>query len=695
MEQPDLHNPEFYINRELSLLAFNQRVLRQAKDTSVPLLERLRFLFIASHNLDEFFEVRVAAVKQHLALNHPYTHSSNAGISAEETLAQISRFSHEIVSEIYHMLRNILGPELRAEGIDFLDSAQWSHPQKKWIKDFFENEVLPVVSPIALDIAHPFPRLINKSLNFIVTLEGKDGFGRTSGLAIVHAPRSIPRAILLPTTLAKPTQFIFLTDVIYQHVQDLFPGMKVTGCYQFRITRNSDLLFDEESVDDLASALKIRLLDRRYGTAVRLEITDQCPMELAQYLLEKHELKEHEMYRVDGPVNLNRYMSILNLIDRPDLFYPAYTPGIPKILKKKRYLFNAISSEDILLHHPYQSFQPVIDLIRQATLDEHVIAIKQTLYRTGVESEMVQALVDAARAGKEVTAVVELRARFEEASNIELATRLQEAGVLVVYGIVGFKTHAKMMLIVRREEDGLQRYAHLGTGNYHSNTAKQYTDIGYLTKNIDICMDVQLLFHQLTGMGKPQKTTTLLQAPFALFDTLIALIEKEIEFAKQGKHAHIIMRANGLTDEKIIRALYRASMAGVQIDLIIRGICCLRPGIPGVSDHIRVRSVVGRFLEHSRIYYFHNNGKEVLYASSADLMERNLYHRIEVCFPITTEKMIKRVKYECLDLYLEDNCDAWHLLSDGTYEKVTQTSAPLCAQKILLEDLTENVEKPS
>jgi len=684
-----LDQPDFYLNRELSMLAFNERVLRQAQNLQVPLLERLRFLFIVSRNLDEFFEVRVASLKQHMALGRTYAHANMAGMSARETLEKISQYAHEIVNSLYSTLQE-LGPELRKKGIKFWEPSLWNAEQKKWIQDFFEHEVLPVVSPIALDIAHPFPRLVNKSLNFIVTLEGKDAFDRTSGLAIVHAPRSIPRAIPWPSHLCESSgQFVFLTDVIYTHVQDLFPGMKVTGCYQFRITRNSDFLLDERGIEDLASALKTRLLERRYGTAVRLEITDKCPLELAQFLLEKHQLQESEMYRVNGPVNLSRYMNLLSLIHRPDLCYPPYTPGLVHILKKTSSLFEAISKEDILLFHPYQSFEPVIDLIRQAALDEQVVAIKQTLYRTTSESEMVQALVDAAIAGKEVTAVVELRARFDEASNIALATRLQAAGVLVVYGIVGFKTHAKMTLVVRREENTLCRYVHLGTGNYHVSTTKQYTDLSFLTKDPDIGNDVQLLFHQLTGMGKAQKTKKLLHSPFTLFDTFIALIEEEIRQAKKGGKAHIIMRSNGLTDEKIIQALYRASMAGVRVDLIIRGICCLKPGIKGISEHIHVRSVVGRFLEHARVYYFYHGGEEIIYAGSADLMERNIHYRIEVCFPILNPSLAQRVKEESLMLYLEDNCEAWALHQDGHYERVSSQKKKICAQQILLKTLAK------
>ncbi len=692
MGDQDLNNPDFYINRELSLLSFHYRVLRQAQDVSIPLLERLRFLFIASSNLDEFFEVRAANVKQHIILNRPYAHLSFAGLSPEQTLKQISAKAHEIVEEIYTVLNGTLVPALSEEGIKALLHSKWNDEQSKWVKQFFEKEILPVVSPIALDIAHPFPRLVNKSLNFIVTLEGRDAFGRTSGLAIVHAPRTIPRAIPLPKEICgNDTHFILLNDVIYAHVNDLFPGMKVTGCYQFRVTRNSDLLLDDDDeVEDLALALKTGLLERRYGNAVRLEITDRCPMELADYLLEKHGLNKYELYQVNGPVNLSRYTMILKLIDRPDLCFSPFNPGLPNMLKKKNNIFEAMRNEDILLHHPYHSFEPVIDLIRQATIDPKVVAIKQTLYRTGVESKMVGALADAARAGKEVTAVIELRARFDEASNIELATGLQEAGVLVVYGVVGFKTHAKMTLIVRRESNGLRRYVHLGTGNYHASTARQYSDLGYLTNDEDIGNDVQQLFHQLTGMGKPTKTKKLIYSPFKLYDAIIKHINDEAKQAAKGKKSRIILRMNGLTDGKVIQALYKASNAGVKIDLIVRSICSLRPGVKNLSENIKVRSIVGRFLEHSRVFYFYNGGKEKIYASSADLMERNLYHRVEVCFPILDQTLARRVKRECLMLHLKDNTESWRLDNDGEFHKIENDKVKVSAQGTLLQELSDN-----
>ncbi len=689
MNETNLDNTDYYINRELSLLNFNWRVLAQAQDQSLPLLERLKFLFICSGNLDEFFEVRVAGLKQQIAFNS--THMGPDGLTPQAILNEISLRAHELVEEQYKLLNEDLRPKLREQGLRFLQKEEWTDAQREWVKNYFHNEILPVISPIALDIAHPFPRLVNKSLNFIVTVEGKDDFGRSSGLAIVHAPRSIPRVTPLPNgSDEQQKDFVFLTSIIKAHVGDLFPGMTVTGCYQFRVTRNSDLLLDEDEIEDLALALKTGLLTRRYGNAVRLEIAAECPQELADYLLQKHNLNESELYRVDGPVNLSRFMMFLKLVDRPDLRFTPFTPGLPEVLRRRNNLFEVMREHDILLHHPYQSFEPVIDLIRQATVDPDVLAIKQTLYRTGAGSKMVLALADAARAGKEVTAVIELRARFDEAFNIELATRLQEAGALVVYGVVGYKTHAKMTLIVRREKNILQRYVHLGTGNYHARTAREYTDIGLLTSNIDIGNDVQLLFQQLTSMGKALKTKQLLHSPFILSKTLLSLIEDEIKLAKTGKPARIIAKMNALTDPQIIQALYRASQAGVQIDLIIRGICCLRPGIPGVSENIHVRSIVGRFLEHSRIFYFHHEGKQMLYCGSADWMERNLYHRVEVCFPIKDKQLKKAIIEDFLALYLDDNLDAWILQKDGSYRRNKQTKAnSLSAQKALLTKLAD------
>ena len=655
-------------NRELSLIEFHERVLLLSQDPDIPLLNRLRLLLITSRNLDEFFEVRVSVIKQRIAFNE---HSKGLdGLSAGEALHKIYEKTHELVANMYHILHKELIPALAKEHILLVAEKEWTKNERLWAKNYFNNEVLPIISPIAIDMAHPFPNLANKSLNFIVKLEGKDAFKRRGELAIIHVPRSIPRVVQVPNNDSSRQSYCLLIFIIKAFAGALFPGMKVKGCYQFRITRNSDLALEKEEIDDLAIALRSSLLSRHFGNAVRLEVTHDCPDEIADYLLMKHNLKQEEMYRIEGPVNLSRYMMMLNLIQRPDLTFKPFNPSIPTILQKKSDVFAAIRKQDILLHYPFQSFESFLELIRQAKNDPQVVAIKQTLYRTGVESKTVKALIDAARAGIEVTAVIELRARFDEASNLALANSLQEAGALVVYGIVGYKTHAKMCLIVRREEGKLKRYVHLGTGNYHAKTAKEYTDYGLLTYDQDIGHDVHQIFQQLTGICKKVETKKLLYSPFSLHKTLLALINKEKEQAKKGKPARIIAKMNGLTDATIIQVLYDASNAGVKIDLIVRGICCLRPKLKNYSENIRVISTVGRFLEHSRVFYFYQGGKERLYLSSADWMERNFYHRIETCFPIDDKDIINRILQD-LNVYLMDNSSAWELQADGHYKKRT------------------------
>ncbi|RMF16849.1 MAG: polyphosphate kinase 1 [Gammaproteobacteria bacterium] len=665
---PDLTSPELYFNRELSHLQFNVRVLNQVEDESHPLLNRLMFACIFSSNMDEFFEIRVAGLKQQIKYGRESIGPD--GMAPQQVLEQIAAEAHVHVERQYALLNDVLLPALEAEGIHFLRRSEWTEAQRAWIENYFENEVRPVINPIGLDPSHPFPRLVNKSLNFITELEGKDAFGRENGLAIVPAPRSLPRLVKLPEEVAENgTCLVFLSSIIHEFAEQLFPGMTVKGMYQFRITRNADLVLEEDDMEDLAQALRGELLSRRFGDAVRLEIADNCPQELEQFLLDEFGLKPHECYRVAGPVNLARLMAVPGLVNRPDLLYPAFTPGLPPGLKQKDSLFGQIARQDFLLLHPYQSFSPVVDLLRQAARDPDVLAIRQTLYRTGSNSEIVAALVDAARRGKEVTAVIELRARFDEESNLELASRLQEAGVIVVYGVVGYKTHCKLIHIVRREKGKLKGYAHLGTGNYHAGNARLYTDYSLLTADKTICEDVNRIFQQLTGMSKVMKIRKLLHAPFTLHSGLIRKIEREAEHAQRGKPAFIRVKVNSLTEPKIIQALYRASQAGVQIDLIVRGICCLRPGVPGVSENIRVRSVVGRFLEHTRVYWFHNDGKDEVYCSSADWMVRNLLRRVEVGFPVEDKKLSERIQVE-LEAHLKDNQLSWMLHEDGLYEKL-------------------------
>jgi polyphosphate kinase len=688
MDSPDLRQPELYLNRELSLLAFNRRVLEQAKDESTPLLERLRFLCISSSNLDEFFEIRVAGLMQQAAMSSVQAGPDN--IMPHDLLGQISVQAHELVDEQYRVLNDVLLPALEQEDIRFVKRQEWSETQAAWVKNYFEHALLPILSPIGLDPAHPFPRILNKSLNFIIALKGKDAFGRTSRMAIVQAPRALPRLIKLPVECGSgPNDFVFLSSIIHDHVAGLFPGMKVQGCYQFRVTRNSDLFVDTEEVDDLLRALEGELPSRRYGDEVRLEVADNCPPEVSQFLLDQFELDQHDLYTVNGPVNLIRLMNLPDKVDRSDLTFPSFTPGLPQRLSLAGNIFQAIRKGDILLHHPFESFLPVIDFLKQAAVDPKVLAIKQTLYRTGPDSAVVDALVQAARAGKEVTVVVELRARFDEEENIALANRLQEAGAHVVYGVVGYKTHAKMILVVRREDDELKHYVHLGTGNYHARTARIYTDYGLLTSDPVLGEDVHKLFLQLTSLGRGNKLGKLLQSPFTLQAGMIERIERETENARNGKPARIIAKMNALVEQNIIRALYAASRAGVEIDLIVRGICCLRPGVPGVSDNIRVRSIIGRFLEHTRIFYFLNDGSEEIFGSSADWMDRNLYRRVETCFPVDDKKLRERMITE-LKYYLDDNVQTWLLQSDGSYLRVTPgEDQAVSAQLRLMQELAK------
>jgi polyphosphate kinase len=692
--EPPLEDPALFINRELSLLEFNDRVLQLARDESNPLLERLRFLTISTSNLDEFFEIRVAGVIEHLA--YDVALQSADGLTPRALLAQISERTHALVEEQYRVLNEEILPELEEEGIHLLRRSHWTPEQTRWIADYFEREVLPILTPVGLDPAHPFPRIANKTLNFIVSLQGKDAFGRLSRAAVVQAPRLLPRVIALPPRPhSRDRDFVLLSSVIHANVDALFPGMVVESCSQFRVTRNSDLFVDEEEVDDLLNALKGQLDRRRFAVPARLEVAENCPKDMEEFLLHQFELGESDLYRVNGPVNLHRLGELHSLIDRPDLKYRSFLPGTPRALEEGT-VFSAIRRGDILLHHPYQSFAPVIEMIRAAATDPQVLAIKQTIYRTGTDSELLEPLVEAAKAGKEVTAVIELRARFDEAANIEIATRLQEAGAKVVYGVFGYKSHAKMLLIVRREGEELRRYVHLGTGNYHPGTARAYTDFGYLSCDPDLGADVHELFQQLTGLGQATGLRTLVQSPFRLHDEMLGRIRGEIEAAEAGEPARIIARMNSLIEPQIIRELYRASRAGVEIDLIVRGPCALRPGVPGVSENIRVRSILGRFLEHSRVFGFHAGGEEVVYLSSADWMPRNFFRRVEIAFPIREPRLKRRVLEESLLLYLQDSRDAWELTSDGSYLRVGEPkvgearSEPASSQQGLLELLQDS-----
>jgi polyphosphate kinase len=678
--------PDHFINRELSLLAFNRRVLAQATDTSIPLLERLRFLCIVSSNLDEFFEVRVAGVKEQIKMHGQMTGPD--GLSAPEVYRRLSVEAHTLVAEQYALLNDDILPALAAEGIVFIKRSQWTPAQAEWIRNYFINDVMPVLTPIGLDPSHPFPRVLNKSLNFAVELEGIDAFGRNSGAAIVQAPRALPRVIQLPAEIsAHPYSFVFLSSILHQHVTELFAGMEVLGCYQFRATRNSDLFVDEEEVKNLRTALQGELPQRHFGDAVRLEIADNCSDVMADFLLRQFGLNDSDLYRVPGIVNLVRLNSVPDKVDRPDLKFAPFRPGLPKVLTKRFDIFESIRKQDILLHHPYQSFEPVIQLLQQAADDPHVVAIRMTVYRTGTGSVLMEHLLRAAQKGKEVTVVVELMARFDEEANMSIAARLEEVGAHVVYGVVGYKTHAKMLLVLRREESGYRRYVHLGTGNYHPGTTRFYTDFGLLTCNPSISDDVHEVFKQLTGLGKAGTLTHLWQAPFTLHRSMIASIESEMEAVKAGRKGRIIAKMNSLLEPEIIEALYAASQAGVVIDLIVRGVCALRPGVPGLSENIRVRSVIGRFLEHHRIYYFYAEGSEEVYLSSADWMERNFFRRIEIGFPVLNPSLKRRVLKEGLRAYLADTKQAWTMDSDGRYSVPKSRKQSICAQDLLLSEL--------
>ena len=688
------HNPlkprfptENYLNRELGLLAFNRRVLAQAEDERMPLLERLRFLCIVSSNLDEFFEIRVSGLKEQIRANTPVV--TTDGKTAQEAFRLVSAEAHAIVAEQYQQLNEVILPALAEQGIRFLRRSGWNEAQREWIREYFHREMVPVLTPIGLDPSHPFPRVLNKSLNFAIELEGKDAFGRSSNAAIVQAPRVLPRVIRLPEELAGCEYgFVFLSSILHEFVGELFTGMTVLGCYQFRATRNSDLFVDEEEVTNLRTKLQGELPQRHFGNAVRLEVANNCSEAMTEFLLAQFELKPADLYRVNGPVNLVRLMQVPDWVDRPDMKFRPFAPGTPKPLGKGANIFDSIRKNDILLHHPYQSFAPVIEFLSQAATDPAVVAIKMTVYRTGTDSVLMESLIRAAQNGKEVTVVVELMARFDEEANIGWATKLEQVGAHVVYGVVGYKTHAKALLIVRREEGGLKRYAHLGTGNYHPRTARLYTDFGLMTANDEVTRDVSEVFKQLTGLGQARTLKHLWQAPFTLHPNVVAGIQGEAEIARSGGKARIVAKMNSLVEPEVIDALYQASQAGVDIDLIVRGVCMLRPGVPGLSENIRVRSIIGRFLEHHRIFYFLAGGKETVYLSSADWMERNFFKRIELAFPILDPKLKKRVITEGLKFYLADNQQGWEMNSQGVYQRRRSTrSKPHNAQGELMVNL--------
>jgi polyphosphate kinase len=685
----DLRRPELYLNRELAALEFNRRILELASDAAIPPLERLRFLCLSCTSLDKFFEISVGGLKERMERGASYLRRD--GLGPEATLAGIAHTAREIVAEQYHVFNESLGPALSEHGVRFLPRGDWNRAQARWARRFFSADVLPVLTPIGLDPAHPFPRILNKSLNFVVELSGTDSFGRDAPLAVVQAPRSLARIIRIPPELEAtgPDDFVFLSSIIHAFVGELFPGLETRGCHQFRVTRNSDLLVDDEEAEDLLRAVEGELASRRYGDEVRLEVAQGCPQHLLRFLLNRFGLGDDDLYQVNGPVNLNRLSQVIDLVARPDLKYPPFVPGRPPALGKAKGVLAAMRRGDVLLHHPYQGFGPVVELLREAATDPAVLAVKQTLYRTGPHSPVVDALVDAARAGKEVTVVVELMARFDEAENIALAARLQEAGAQVVYGVVGYKTHAKMLLIVRRENARLKRYVHLGTGNYHPETARLYADYGLLTCNSRIGRDVHRALMLLTSPGARPKTRALCIAPLDLHERILALIHRETAHAAAGRPARIVAKMNALTEPEVIEALYAASVAGVQIDLVVRGVCCLKPGLPGVSENIRVRSLVGRFLEHARVYLFENGGAFEVWLSSADWMERNFFTRVETCFPVTRAALKRRLADD-LALELRDNRQAWQMQPDGAWMRVhAGAEPPVSAQEARLAMLAQ------
>jgi polyphosphate kinase len=672
-----------FLDRELSMLAFNWRVLLQAENEDMPVLERLRFLCIVSSNLDEFFEVRIAGL---MAQSREGRHLDQSSLF--ETLRRINVECHRIVDHQYDILNQKVLPSLAQQGIHLLQHSTQNEAQRAWIKSLFDNQIKPILTPVVLDPAHPFPQVSNKSLNFIVSLSGKDAFGRGSATAIVRAPRVIPRVVRLPDALSVERQgasFCLLTSIIQTHIADLFPQRELVAFSQFRLTRDSDLWVDEEEVKDLRDALRGELQNRQYGAAVRLEVDRHCPDEMADFLLTQFALDQNHLYRVNGPVNMVRLGEILDHVKGAKYYFPPFQPKAVAALANKD-IFSVLQRRDILLHHPFESFQTVIDFIRAAAHDPHVVVIKQTIYRVGEDSELMEALMAAARAGKEVTVIVELKARFDEEKNIVWAQRLEEAGVQVIYGVMGLKTHAKLALVIRREGQALNYYAHLGTGNYHPGTARLYTDFGLLTSHRELAAEVNDIFIHLTSLTEPKKLQHLWLGPFALYAEIVKAIRNEVRIAREGRQAHIIAKMNALVEESIIRELYAASQAGVKIDLIIRGACTLRPGVPGLSEHIRVRSIIGRFLEHTRVYYFRNDLRHDVYLSSSDWMARNLFRRIEVAFPVLDKKLKRRVLTEGLRAYLRDNTAAWELGPDGRYNpaRLPHKRLPFNAQEHLM-----------
>lgn len=689
-----LQDKEVIYNRELGLIQFNRRVLAQALDNSVPLLERLRYVCIVSKNCDELFEVRVARLLKWFKIKPNKVLPD--GLTVAEALEQLRPQMESLYIDLYHIYNDVLIPELATHGIKVLSTEDWDKDLHKWAYNYFINYLKPVLTPIGIDPSHPFPRVPNKSLHFAVELEGKDQFGRISKMAIVEAPRILNRVIELPREFGI-NSFVLLQDIIKLHVNEFFYGMTVRGCYPFRVTRGADLDVKSDK-KNLRAALKDELHKRKYAQCSRLELDISESEPSAKYLeelLKQFNLEFNDLYKVNGPVNLSRLSDIASIVDFDNLKFPVFTAGLPKELRVQPDIFKAMAKSDILLHTPYESFDPVVELTRRAAEDPNVLAVKMTVYRTGIDSELVQNLIKAARAGKQVVASIELFARFDEEANVELAAQLEEAGAHVVYGVMGYKVHAKILAIVRREGTEIKHYLHLGTGNYHQTTAKIYTDFGLLTTNPRMASDVDNIFNQITGVGKSGVLNELFQSPFTLHDMVMKGIERETYNALNGEKAEIIAKMNSLVENQVIRALYIASQAGVKITLIVRGACALRPQLAGVSDNIIVKSVVGRFLEHHRIFYFHDSGNENVFIASADWMNRNFFKRVETCVPILNPKIKRRVLAEGLTIYIQDNVNSWLMNHDGSYTKTGIVGKRICAQEYLMNKLKAIVVQDS
>ena len=668
------------LDRDQSILSFNERVLDWAHRPEVPVLERLRYLCIVSSNLDEFFEVRA----------EPHVMGSLQGLKSgeytEASLAALAEKTSAMVARQYALYNDDLLPTLQRKGYRILSHGERNAAQRQWVRSYFQREVQPLLVPVGLDPAHPFPQVANKSLNFIVQLSGKDAFGRSNEIAIVKVPRVLPRLIPLPERVCDgTTAFVMLSSVIRAHLAELFPGREVGQFSQFRVTRNSELAVDEDEIANLRMALRQGLQHRHYGQAVRLEVSASCSPRLAEFLRKEFQLPEASVFRVNGPVNLVRLMQLIDLIDAPELLFPPYKASFPAQVPQHGSIFARLKTGDVMIHQPFESFDGVLAFLREAVMDPNVLAIKQTIYRAGSDPTMMDLLREAVRRGKEVTAVVELKARFDEEANINWAEQLESIGVQVVYGIVGLKTHAKMLLVTRREGRSLKRYGHLSTGNYNRRTAALYTDISYLTADADITSDMDQLFGHLASQSRLPKMKRLLVAPFQLHSDLQSRIEAVGDAAARGDFARIVIKMNALTDQPLIEALLEAGQKGAKIDLIVRGACMLPARVAGLSENIRVRSVIGRFLEHSRVFYFCAGQEESLYLSSADWMSRNMTRRIELAWPVTDPVLRQRIIDECLIAYLHDGRDAWDLAADGQYHRVGLTAPGHGAQNALMQ----------